>query len=211
MKDQLIAYYRVSTDTQTKNDTIENQRRDCQAYARAHNAEIVQEYEEDKGISGSIDDRPAYKAALERLKTDPAIDGLIVYALDRWSRKKRTSIIDMLDLEELNKKVYMVQTDEVVDWKREGDDLIMQIKSWLAQKEREKIRARLQQGREKVKRGEGKKHPGKGWNSWKRKEFSREDWERIDKMLKLGVPKTIIADHMEVSRHTFYRRLKERS
>jgi DNA invertase Pin-like site-specific DNA recombinase len=204
MKDQLIAYYRVSTDTQIKNDTIENQRSSCRAYAESHNAEIVQEYEEKKGVSGSADDRPEYRAALERLKSDTNVDGLIVYALDRWSRKKRTSIIDMLDLEELNKKVYMVQTDEVVDWKREGDDLIMQIKSWLSQKEREKIRARLAAGRER-------KKLSTSWNSWKRKEFTREDWERVDKMLKLGVPKTIIAEHMEISRHTFYRRLKERT
>jgi DNA invertase Pin-like site-specific DNA recombinase len=79
----------------------------------------------------------------------------------------------------------------------------MQIKSWLSQKEREKIRARLAAGRERKKKEVG-------WNTWKRKEFSREDWEKIDKMLKLGVPKTIIAEHMNVSRHTFYRRLKER-
>jgi DNA invertase Pin-like site-specific DNA recombinase len=210
MKDQLIAYYRVSTDLRIKNDTIENQRIACQEFARKKNADIIEEFVERSGISGSVDDRPEYQKAIDRL-TCPDVDGLIVYALDRWSRKKRSSIITMLDLEELHKKVYMASTDEVVDWTREGDDLIMQIKSWLSQKEREKIRARLASGREKVKDGKGKKYPGHGWNYWKLKQFSREDWEKIDKMLKLGVPKTIIAEHMGVSRHTFYRRLRERA
>jgi DNA invertase Pin-like site-specific DNA recombinase len=208
MKDQLIAYYRVSTDTQIKNDTIENQRVACQEFARKMKADIIEEYVERSGISGSVDDRPEYQKAIVRL-TSPDVDGLIVYALDRWSRKKRSSIITMLDLEELHKKVYMASTDEVVDWTREGDDLIMQIKSWLSQKEREKIRARLAQGREKVKAGKGKKHPGKGWNCWKKKDFDRDTWETIDKKLKLGVPKSIIAEDLEISRHTLYRRLKE--
>ena len=54
----------------------------------------------------------------------------------------------------LHKKVYLFQTDEIVDWGREGDDLIMQVKSWVAAKERDKTMDRLAAGREQVKRGE---------------------------------------------------------
>ncbi len=208
MRDQLIAYYRVSTDLQIKNDTIENQRKACKDFAEKKKADIIEEFVESSGISGSVDDRPEYQKAINRL-TDPDVDGLIVYALDRWSRKKRSSIITMLDLEELHKKVYMASTDEVVDWTREGDDLIMQIKSWLSQKEREKIRARLQQGRDRVKSGEAPKHLGKKWNHWKKKDFDRDTWDSIDKKLKYGVPLSIIANDLKVSRHTLYRRLKE--
>jgi DNA invertase Pin-like site-specific DNA recombinase len=208
--DELIAYYRVSREAGIKNDTIENQRTACQAFAKERGAHIVQEYVEKEGITGKTENRPQYQAARERLKTDEKIDGLIVFDLDRWSRSRRTSFLDMLDFEELKKKVYIARTKEVNDWTREGDDLLSTIKQWLSAKEHEKTMARFLLGREKVKRGEHKKHIGKGWNHWKRKDFTPEQWTTIDKLLKLGVPKTIIAkEHLHVSRQTFYNRLIE--
>jgi DNA invertase Pin-like site-specific DNA recombinase len=199
MVDKLIAYYRVSTDTQQKNDNIDLQREACNAYALKTGANIIEEFAESEGYSGSIDDRPAYQNAINRLK-DSDVDGLIVYALDRWSRKKRSSIITMLDLEDLGKKVYLAQTEEILDWSREGDDLILQIKSWLSAKEREKIQARLAMGRERVKKESG-------WNHWKRKEV---DMREVDRLMKMGVPKTIIAEHLHIHRQTLYKKLKER-
>jgi DNA invertase Pin-like site-specific DNA recombinase len=205
--DRLIAYYRVSTEVQMKKDTIENQKVACREYAAKHNAVIIEEYEEPEGITGSSNERVEYLKARERL-TMPDVDGLIVYAFDRWSRNKKRSTIDMLDLEETKKKIYMAQTDEVIDWTREGDDLIMQIKSWLAAKEREKIRARLAQGRERVKKGQSPKRPGKGWNSWKNKEI---DMKEVERYLTMGVPKTFIAERLGVSRQTLYRKLDARA
>lgn len=209
MTDRLIAYYRVSTDTQIKNDTIDNQKVACEKFALKHGATIIESFAEPQGASGSKDDRPEYLKAKNRLSM-PDVDGLIVFDMDRWSRSKRTSTIDMLDLEELHKKVYMARTEEITDWTREGDDLIMQVKAWVAAKEREKIRSRLKQGRDKVKAGLSTKRPGKGWNSWKSRDFTREEWEKIDRYLKIGVPKTMIADHLEVSRRTLYNKLKAR-
>ena len=116
--------------------------------------------------------------------------------------------MDMLDLEELQKKIYLVQTDEIIDWSREGDDLIMQVKSWVAAKERDKIRDRLAAGRERVKRGENPKHRGKGWNSWKVKPIDMREVERYRTM---GVPITFIAERMGVHRDTLYKRMKKKA
>lgn len=81
----------------------------------------------------------------------------------------------MLDLEDLGKKVYLAQMEEVIDWSREGDNLIFQIKSWLSAKEREKIQARLTMGCERVKQNQG-------WNYWKKLDIDMKEVERLIKM-----------------------------
>lgn len=204
--DRLIAYYRVSTEVQMKKDTIENQKIACREYAAKHNAIIIEEYEEQEGITGSSNERVEYLKARERLTTSD-VDGLIIYAFDRWSRNKKRGTIDMLDLEETKKKIYMAQTDEIIDWTREGDDLIMQIKSWLAAKEREKIRARLAQGRAKVNSTKHDKHLGLKWNHWKNKPV---DMKEVERYLSMGVPKTFIAERLGISRQTLYRKIEDK-
>ena len=53
---RLVAYYRYSGGSRQTEQSIEGQRRDCEAYARAHGMTILREYV-DRHISGKTDDR----------------------------------------------------------------------------------------------------------------------------------------------------------
>ena len=57
---RLVAYYRYSGGSRQTEQSIEGQRRDCEAYARAHGMTILREYV-DRHISGKTDDRPAFQ------------------------------------------------------------------------------------------------------------------------------------------------------
>lgn len=57
---RLVAYYRYSNGGQQTEQSIEGQRRDCEAYAKAHGYKIVHEYI-DRHISGKSDSRPAFQ------------------------------------------------------------------------------------------------------------------------------------------------------
>lgn len=202
-----ITYYRVSTEYQFKNrDTVKLQRDACKKFAKDKNIIIITEFEESEGITGKSEERPAYQAAKEALR-NPEIDGLLVYDLDRWSRNKKASIITLLEFEEMRKEVYEARTGDIIDWTREGDDLISIVKSVIANREADKIKARLTMGRDRIKAGESKKWHK--WNEWNIKTFTETDWEKIEKWLKLGVPIIDISDHFEVCRQTMYNKLKE--
>lgn len=206
-QDVLIAYYRVSTEYQFKTqDTIPLQREACKKYAAKQGARIIAEYSEEEGVTGRSTDRPAYLAARDRLK-NPDVDGLIVYEFDRWSRSKKASVLEIFEFQESKKKIYLARLGEIIDWTREGDDLIALVKAWIAENEADKIAGRLKMGRDRIKNGEGKKWGS--WNEWKKKELTREDREKIEKMLKLGVPKTLIAEHFTISRQTLYNKINE--
>lgn len=53
---RLVAYYRYSGGSGQTEQSIEGQRRDCEAYARLHGMTIQHEYI-DRHISGKTDDR----------------------------------------------------------------------------------------------------------------------------------------------------------
>ena len=60
---RLVAYYRYSGGSGQTEQSIEGQRRDCEAYARLHNMTIQKEYV-DRHISGKTDDRAAFQQTI---------------------------------------------------------------------------------------------------------------------------------------------------
>ncbi len=85
-----ICYYRYSSDAQ-REASIEQQRIEAHAYAKANNLRIIKEYE-DKALSGSREDRPAFQLMLqevERLRPST----LILWKTDRLSRDKIDAVI----------------------------------------------------------------------------------------------------------------------
>jgi site-specific DNA recombinase len=184
MSENVIAYYRVSTEHQAKvRDTIPLQRRACQEYAAKAGLNVLQEYMEDEGISGTDDRRPAYLEALQRLQ-DPSVAGLLVYDIDRWSRSKRTAVLSMLDLARDGKHLHLARTGKSFLWEQSMEQLFAIMQAYMAGDELEHIRDRLMMGRERVKRE-------KGWNYWKKKPV---DMKRVRELKALGVPVTVIAE-----------------
>ena len=86
---RLVAYYRYSGGSRQTEQSIEGQRRDCEAYARAHGMTILREYV-DRHISGKTDDRPAF----QQLVADSAahtFDAVICWKTAAWPATATTA------------------------------------------------------------------------------------------------------------------------
>lgn len=80
-----IAYYRFSSHSQNE-ASIDQQRDQAQAFAKAHGYNIVKEYK-DAAISGTTSDRPQYQLMLSEVgKIRPAV--IILWKTDRLGRDR---------------------------------------------------------------------------------------------------------------------------
>ena len=88
---RLVAYYRYSGGSRQNEQSIEGQRRDCEAYAKSHGMTISKEYI-DRHISGKTDSRPAF----QQMITDSdhqKFDAVICWKTDRLARNRYDSAI----------------------------------------------------------------------------------------------------------------------
>ncbi len=84
MPKQVIAYYRVSTDLQKEEGTIEVQKMKVREFADKNDYTIIGEFSDD-GVSGGLADRPGLKQLLDSLLTTQA-ECILIYKLDRLAR-----------------------------------------------------------------------------------------------------------------------------
>jgi DNA invertase Pin-like site-specific DNA recombinase len=84
-----IAYYRYSSTAQN-DDSIEQQRLAAQGFAKSNGLTIIKEYE-DRGISGTTEERPGYQSMLAELKTLKP-NYLILWKTDRLGRDRYSLI-----------------------------------------------------------------------------------------------------------------------
>lgn len=138
-------YYRVSTD----NQELESQKFEVEKYINSlpedQKPSSVTVYE-DKGISGSKDDRPAFQKLLSDAYKG-LIDTVVVYRLDRFSRSSSTAIRMLLDFEDQGTKFISV-TQPILssDDKNPFRKTLLAAFSELAQIEREAIVMRVKAG-----------------------------------------------------------------
>ncbi len=88
---RLAAYYRYSGGSGQTDQSIEGQRRDCEAWARSHGLTIDREYI-DRHISGKTDNRAAFQRMIED-SDKHAFDMLICWKTDRLARNRYDSAI----------------------------------------------------------------------------------------------------------------------
>ena len=88
---RLVAYYRYSGGSRQTEQSIEGQRHDCEAYARAHGLTIAKEYI-DRHISGKTDDRPAFQQMISD-SDQHLFDAVICWKTDRLARNRYDSAI----------------------------------------------------------------------------------------------------------------------
>ncbi len=89
--DRLVAYYRYSAGSKQTEQSIEGQRRDCEAWAASHGMKISEEYV-DRHISGKTDERDAF----QRMISDSdrhLFSAVICWKTDRISRNRYDSAI----------------------------------------------------------------------------------------------------------------------
>lgn len=84
MKKQAIAYYRVSTDLQKEEGTIEVQKMKVREFAVKNNYTLINEFSDD-GVSGGLADRPGLKQLLDIIANTEA-KHILIYKLDRLAR-----------------------------------------------------------------------------------------------------------------------------
>ena len=106
-----IGYIRVSTDEQAREGiSLENQRAKIEAYCQLNDLELV-EILEDAGKSGKDLNREGMQALMDRIRAR-SVDAVIVYKLDRLSRRVRDTL-SLMDLIEKRSVAFHSITEKI--------------------------------------------------------------------------------------------------
>jgi DNA invertase Pin-like site-specific DNA recombinase len=135
----LVAYTRVSTDSQAESGAgLEAQRHSIEAYAARHGLE-VRSWHSDDGVSGAADlaDRPALAAAVADLRRG---DVLIVAKRDRLGRD--TFVVGMIERVIGKRGATVVSADGVANGDTPADQFMRSVLDAASQFERGLIRQR---------------------------------------------------------------------
>jgi site-specific DNA recombinase len=160
---KLIGYCRVSTDAQSDNTSLADQRKKIESYCVAMGHELLEVFEE--VYSGkNAKDRPIYQEALNAV-LDRA-DGIIAAKLDRIGRNTRDVLALVEDTLQPNDKV-LVLLDVQVDTSTMTGEMILTVMASIATLERKVIRERTQGGRKSKHAAGGFAYgsPAYGWKS----------------------------------------------
>lgn len=151
---RLIAYLRVSTDEQARNGlSLDAQREKIEHYcASQERHELVAVYE-DPGVSGTVPpgERPGLSAALAcLLSKQPTADGLIVWKLDRFTRR----LSDLLDAAKEFKRYRrdLVSVSEQIDTSSAVGKMMFAMLGAFAEFERDQISDRTRSGLDQVRK-----------------------------------------------------------
>lgn len=149
---RLLAYLRVSTDEQARNGlSLDAQRERIAAYCVSQDHELVAVFE-DAGISGTVapEQRPGLGAALVELQRKGGPDGLIVWKLDRFTRR----LGDLLDAAKRFKawRRELVSVSEQIDTSTPAGKMMYAMLGAFAEFERDQISDRTRSGLEQVRR-----------------------------------------------------------
>lgn len=109
--ERLVAYYRYSGGSGQTEQSIEGQRRDCKAWAKAHGLTIEYEYI-DRHISGKTDNRKQFQRMMED-SDKHAFTALICWKTDRLARNRYDSAIYKNRLRKNGVKIYYAAESSV--------------------------------------------------------------------------------------------------
>jgi DNA invertase Pin-like site-specific DNA recombinase len=195
-----FVYIRISTEMQKEKDTQKTQKSAIDNFMKKNEYENIQILErfEDLAISGAKANRKCFNIMLSRIKE---VNCIIVYDLSRLSRDMEISL-DLMKLLMLNKiEIIEVYSNKIIDVNDDNDQLQYLLSSWFSSVERKKIKARQKAG---ILRFRSEK---KYWGREKSKKFL--DLVKYKKLKEEGKNNRQIADNLEISESTLYRRMKE--
>src|SRR5271168_3262301 len=161
MKTTAFSYLRVSGRAQVDGDGFPRQRAAIAAFARAHDITIKQEFPE-KGVSGTIEDRPAWLELMAALHAN-GTKIVLIEKLDRLARDLMVQESIIADLKKHGFELISVAEPDLC-----ADDpsrtLMRQMMGAFAQYERTMIVAKLRGARQRIRaktgRCEGRKAYG---------------------------------------------------
>ena len=145
-------YTRVSTQEQANEGySIEEQERMCKASIESKGWVYIRTYS-DPGISGRTMERPGLKEMISAIQSGE-IEAVVIYKLDRLSRKQRDTMTIIEDVL-LKNDIALVSLNETLDTTTPWGRAMIGILSSFNQMESENIQARTSMGRAaKVKSG----------------------------------------------------------
>lgn len=145
-------YTRVSTAEQANEGySIEEQERMCKAAIESKGWYYVTTYS-DPGITGRTMERPGLKAMINAIETKQ-VDAVVIYKLDRLSRKQRDTMTIIEDVL-LKNDVALISLNETLDTSTPWGRAMIGILSSFNQMESENIQMRTAMGRRaKVEKG----------------------------------------------------------
>ena len=137
-----VSYLRVSTGGQVDSTSIDTQREQCQALARAHGLVLVGEYL-DAGVSGAAASRPGLEELLAAA-TAGEVEVVLVAKLDRLGR----SLLHLLGLiEHLNALgLRVISASDMIDTKTPAGRMMLGLLGAFAEFERERLTERSVDG-----------------------------------------------------------------
>jgi len=192
---KVAIYLRVSTSSQT----VENQRRELEAYAKRQDWKIIKVYEDD-GISGSRSDRPALNEMLKDSRSNK-FEILACWSVDRLGR----STVDLLNiLTELQDcGIGFVATSQGLTTENTGGRMLVSFLSIISQFEKEILISRVNAGISRA-RADGKilGRPRTAFDIGKALELRKQGkgYKSISKIL--NVPKSTLFYCLESIRKT---------
>jgi DNA invertase Pin-like site-specific DNA recombinase len=145
---RLVGYCRVSSASQRDAGTIEIQERDLAGYAAQHGHELVGVFK-DEAVSGATDytDREGFLELLAALEADPALDGVLIWKLDRLARGLMVQERILADLAARGKKLVSIKDGDDIDSPDPTRVLIRQVLGAMSQYDKSMIAVRLAAGR----------------------------------------------------------------
>lgn len=142
----LVAYTRISSETQQENTSLENQYRRIQAYCELTGHRILCHFEE-TATGADINKRPVFKEALN-VVFNGAADGIICMRLDRFARSTYDGLDVLRQLDNAGKQ--LVVLDLNLDTSTGIGRCMMTVLLAFAQLERDTIHERTQTGQKAV-------------------------------------------------------------
>lgn len=147
----LTGYVRVSGDSQEDNNSLPIQRQAITDYCNENCHQLFGIFE-DVCSGAEFETRQGFQFALQTVFTNLS-DGLLVYRLDRFSRKALDAEYLRKEFKEKGKQ--LLSTCDQIDIQSYEGQFFYQVKSAFAEYERKQIKARCQSGRARKRDGYG--------------------------------------------------------
>jgi len=202
-------YARVSTEEQAREGlSIDAQIDKCKAFCQARDWQVFKVYR-DAGYSAGSLNRPALELLL-RDAQEKKFDIILVYKIDRFSRKLRDLIMVLEELKEKN--INFTSVTEQIDTTSAMGEAFFQIIGVFAQLERGMVKERVELAFDKkITMGEALSRPPFGYTYQNKKLVPDENAEKVKEIFEMwasGISYRAICQKFNIPASTFYQIIK---
>jgi site-specific DNA recombinase len=136
-------YASVSTSDQAdRGESLPSQIEHCRAYAERLGYQVAEVFSEDISGGTRFVERPDGRR-LDAMLQAGQVGAVIIFAVDRFSRRTGDAIVTVEDWLERGAEIYMLDVGRIED----ANDIVFVIRGWAGTDEKKKIRERTMRGR----------------------------------------------------------------